>query len=180
MLYEIAKPSIGLISDQMSIMKHISLGYFLQGPGVLHPYDSGHVAMTYTGLCSLLILGDDLSRVNKQACLAGLRALQLEDGRSAHTQSHEWYIYVSPKASNLHSTKCAASICGMRTHRLVTQSLKEHDLMMKLTSHGPLSNQGRRKYFSVFFFFFQSYLHTHTQIGAGTFALTQKHLRPQI
>lgn len=52
-----------------------------QGPGVPHPYDSGHVAMTYTGLCSLLILGDDLSRVNKQACLAGLRALQLEDGR---------------------------------------------------------------------------------------------------
>lgn len=49
---------------------------------MLHPYDSGHVAMTYTGLCSLLILGDDLSRVNKQACMAGLRALQLEDGRS--------------------------------------------------------------------------------------------------
>lgn len=59
--------------------------YIIQGPGVLHPYDSGHVAMTYTGLCSLLILGDDLSRVNKQACLAGLRALQLEDGRYAHT-----------------------------------------------------------------------------------------------
>lgn len=54
---------------------------------MLHPYDSGHVAMTYTGLCSLLILGDDLSRVNKQACLAGLRALQLEDGRSVTTHS---------------------------------------------------------------------------------------------
>lgn len=53
----------------------------LQGPGVLHPYDSGHVAMTYTGLCSLLILGDDLSRVNKEAVLAGLKVLQLEDGR---------------------------------------------------------------------------------------------------
>lgn len=59
-----------------------------QGPGVSHPYDSGHVAMTYTGLCSLLILGDNLSRVNKRACLAGLRALQLEDGRSAHTHKH--------------------------------------------------------------------------------------------
>lgn len=65
----------------------ISFWYCLQGPGVLHPYDSGHVAMTYTGLCSLLILGDDLSRVNKQACLAGLRALQLEDGRSVHTHA---------------------------------------------------------------------------------------------
>lgn len=55
---------------------------------MLHPYDSGHVAMTYTGLCSLLILGDDLSRVNKQACLAGLRALQLEDGRLVYTHKH--------------------------------------------------------------------------------------------
>lgn len=52
-----------------------------QAPGVSHPYDSGHIAMTYTGLCCLVILGDDLSRVNKEACLAGLRALQLEDGR---------------------------------------------------------------------------------------------------
>ncbi|MEQ2182716.1 hypothetical protein GOODEAATRI_025155, partial [Goodea atripinnis] len=55
---------------------------------VLHPYDCGHVAMTYTGLCSLLILGDDLSRVNKEAVLAGLKVLQLEDGRSAHMLAH--------------------------------------------------------------------------------------------
>lgn len=46
-----------------------------------HPYDSGHIAMTYTGLSCLVILGDDLSRINKDAILAGLRALQLEDGR---------------------------------------------------------------------------------------------------
>lgn len=44
-------------------------------------YDCGHIAMTYTGLASLLILGDDLSEVNKEACLEGVRALQLEDGR---------------------------------------------------------------------------------------------------
>lgn len=36
------------------------------------------VATTYIGL---VILGDDLSRVNKEACLMGLKALQLEDGR---------------------------------------------------------------------------------------------------
>ena len=53
----------------------------LKGPGMAHPYDSGHIAMTYTGLASLLLLGDDLSRVNKRACLTGLKALQLEDGR---------------------------------------------------------------------------------------------------
>nr|CAB3264810.1 geranylgeranyl transferase type-1 subunit beta-like [Phallusia mammillata] len=43
-------------------------------------YDSSHIAMTYTGLASLLILSDDLQRVNKKACLEGIRALQLPDG----------------------------------------------------------------------------------------------------
>uniref|UniRef100_T1J3U5 Geranylgeranyl transferase type-1 subunit beta n=1 Tax=Strigamia maritima TaxID=126957 RepID=T1J3U5_STRMM len=42
--------------------------------------DSGHIAMTYTGLASLLVLGDDLSRVNKRGIIAGLKALQLPDG----------------------------------------------------------------------------------------------------
>lgn len=45
--------------------------------------------MTYTGLACLIILGDDLSRVNKAACLEGLRALQLEDGRSVR-------IFIAP------------------------------------------------------------------------------------
>ena len=37
--------------------------------------------MTYTSLAVLVILGDDLSRVNKKALLHGLRSLQLDDGR---------------------------------------------------------------------------------------------------
>ena len=45
------------------------------------PYDCSHVAMTYTALACLLILGDDLSRVNRPAVLSGLRQLQKEDGR---------------------------------------------------------------------------------------------------
>ena len=43
-------------------------------------YDSGHIAMTYTALLSLLILGDDLSRIDRKAILSGLRKLQLPDG----------------------------------------------------------------------------------------------------
>ncbi|KAL3866453.1 hypothetical protein ACJMK2_043749 [Sinanodonta woodiana] len=43
-------------------------------------YDSGHIAMTYTALATLLILGDDLSRISKKAVLAGLKNLQLPDG----------------------------------------------------------------------------------------------------
>ena len=42
--------------------------------------------MTYTALASLLILGDDLSRVDKVAVIKGLKALQLPDGRSVSFQ----------------------------------------------------------------------------------------------
>uniref|UniRef100_A0A3P9LF22 Geranylgeranyl transferase type-1 subunit beta n=1 Tax=Oryzias latipes TaxID=8090 RepID=A0A3P9LF22_ORYLA len=84
---------------------HIGIPYSTKGPGVLHPYDSGHVAMTYTGLCSLLILGDDLSRVNKQGCLAGLRALQLEDG--------SFYSVPEGSENDIRFIYCAACICFM-------------------------------------------------------------------
>ncbi|ESP05433.1 hypothetical protein LOTGIDRAFT_103205 [Lottia gigantea] len=43
-------------------------------------YDCGHIADTYTALSSLVILGDDLSKLNKRAISAGLRALQQKDG----------------------------------------------------------------------------------------------------
>jgi geranylgeranyl transferase type-1 subunit beta len=44
-------------------------------------YEYGHLAMTYTGLASLVILGDNLSRVNRAAIIEGVKALQQEDGR---------------------------------------------------------------------------------------------------
>jgi geranylgeranyl transferase type-1 subunit beta len=37
--------------------------------------------MTYTALSSLIILGDDLNRVNKTAVINGLKDHQLDDGR---------------------------------------------------------------------------------------------------
>lgn len=40
--------------------------------------------MTYTALASLVILGDDLSQVNRPAVIEGLKALQLSDGRSEY------------------------------------------------------------------------------------------------
>jgi len=55
--------------------------FYLQARQMPIPYDSGHIAMTYTALLTLLILGDDLSRVNKRAIIAGLRKLQLKNGR---------------------------------------------------------------------------------------------------
>lgn len=45
-------------------------------------YDNGHMAMTYTALCLLLICGDDLSRVHREGVLRLVKRLQQPDGRS--------------------------------------------------------------------------------------------------
>jgi len=67
------------------------------------PYDCSHVAMTYTGLACLVILGDDLSRVNKPAVMAGLQALQLDNGSfcamSGGSENDMRFVY------------CASAVC---------------------------------------------------------------------
>ncbi|KAI9503394.1 hypothetical protein GGI25_001828 [Coemansia spiralis] len=45
--------------------------------------NSGNVAATYSALCSLLILGDDLARVDRSAIIGALRRLQLDSGTFA-------------------------------------------------------------------------------------------------
>jgi len=66
-------------------------------------YDSGHVAMTYTALLSLLILGDDLSGIDCAGIMAGLRKLQLSDGSFCST----------PEGSenDMRFVYCAACMC---------------------------------------------------------------------
>lgn len=46
-----------------------------------HDYDCSHVTMTFSALNCLLTLGDDLSRIDKNAILKSLKSLQLPDGR---------------------------------------------------------------------------------------------------
>ncbi|XP_066589698.1 geranylgeranyl transferase type-1 subunit beta [Prorops nasuta] len=43
-------------------------------------YQFGHLTMTYTGLVILLILGDNLSRVDRKSIIEGVRACQNPDG----------------------------------------------------------------------------------------------------
>ncbi|XP_076231718.1 geranylgeranyl transferase type-1 subunit beta [Calliopsis andreniformis] len=43
-------------------------------------YQCGHITMTYIGLVTLLILGDDLSRVDRKSIIEGMRACQNPDG----------------------------------------------------------------------------------------------------
>lgn len=44
-------------------------------------YECSHIAQTYTALCCLLILGDDLSHINADSILRGVQLCQLNDGR---------------------------------------------------------------------------------------------------
>ncbi|CAO3595756.1 unnamed protein product [Absidia cylindrospora] len=48
-------------------------------------YDSSHIANTYTALLNLLLLGDDLSRVNRKAIVKTIQCLQQDDGSIAPT-----------------------------------------------------------------------------------------------
>ncbi|KAJ8884281.1 hypothetical protein PR048_016138 [Dryococelus australis] len=68
-------------------------------------YECGHLAMTYTGLACLIILGDDLSRVNKKAVIHGVRSLQQDDGSFCAT--------LSGSESDMRFVYCAACICYM-------------------------------------------------------------------
>uniref|UniRef100_A0A1B6I2N9 Geranylgeranyl transferase type-1 subunit beta n=1 Tax=Homalodisca liturata TaxID=320908 RepID=A0A1B6I2N9_9HEMI len=68
-------------------------------------YSCGHLAMTYTGIGSLVILGDDLSRVDRQACIQGVRALQQDDGSFCAT--------LSGSENDMRFVYCAACICYM-------------------------------------------------------------------
>lgn len=68
-----------------------------------HPHDHGHIAMTYTALASLVIMGDDLSRIDRSALLTGVRALQLPDG--------SFMAALEGGENDMRFLYCAAAIC---------------------------------------------------------------------
>ena len=70
-----------------------------------HTYDTSHIAMTYTALACLLILEDDLRRVNRKAVLAGIRRLQLPDG--------SFYSTAEGSENDMRFVYCAACVCYM-------------------------------------------------------------------
>lgn len=67
-------------------------------------YES-NVAMTYMALCILITLGDDLSRVNKDAILQGVAALQRPDG--SFKSNYEC------GESDLRFVYCSLAICNI-------------------------------------------------------------------
>ena len=53
----------------------------VKGSKSSHPLDTSHITMTYAAINSLLILEDNLERLNRKGILAGVKALQLSNGR---------------------------------------------------------------------------------------------------
>ena len=51
-----------------------------QGSSSFSLFDTGHLAMTYTALATLLMLGDDLSRINRELVLRAVGSLQTSGG----------------------------------------------------------------------------------------------------
>ncbi|XP_046449530.1 geranylgeranyl transferase type-1 subunit beta-like [Daphnia pulex] len=68
-----------------------------------HPLDTSHITMTYAAINTLLILGDDLGRIQRKGILAGVRALQLENGSFAAT--------LEGSESDVRFVYCACCIC---------------------------------------------------------------------
>ncbi len=60
-------------------------------------YDQGHIAMTYTALCTLLALGDNLDHINKGGIIKSLKTLQQPDGsyqcRSSGSENDLRFLY---------------------------------------------------------------------------------------
>lgn len=70
--------------------------------GADNPYDCSHITLTYCGLCSLLILNDDLKRVDRANIIRGLSEYQKKSG----------CFFSSPGGeSDLRFIYCAAAIC---------------------------------------------------------------------
>jgi geranylgeranyl transferase type-1 subunit beta len=67
--------------------------------------NSVHIAMTYTALATLAILGDDLSRINRSGISQGLKMLQKENGT--------FMASLEEDARDMRFVYCAASICRL-------------------------------------------------------------------
>ena len=69
-------------------------------------HDQAHIAMTYTALCCLRILGDtSFSRVDRRACIGALRFLQQDDGSFSSTSQRS--------ESDMRFLYCACAISAM-------------------------------------------------------------------
>jgi len=108
--------SLQVLPDPADSDKYIANCGFRPGPSFGHKYDvnnvgkplyrfdQGNVAMTFSALNSLKILGDDFSRVNKKGIMGGLKKLQRSDGS---------FMCADGCENDMRFVYCAASICTL-------------------------------------------------------------------
>eukprot|EP01134_Creolimax_fragrantissima_P003612 CFRG3612T1 len=82
-------------------------------------YDCAHIAMTYCAILLLLVLGDDLSRVQRKPILNAMKKLQKPDG--------SYFSSVQGSESDVRFVYCAAAI----SHALKDWSGMDRDLGVK-------------------------------------------------
>jgi geranylgeranyl transferase type-1 subunit beta len=70
--------------------------------GAKEDYRQSHIAMTYTATCTLVTLGDDLTKLDKNLVIRQLRRLQRPDGSFQCTNS--------PSESDMRFLYCACAI----------------------------------------------------------------------
>ena len=90
-------------------------------------YRQGHVTMTYTALLTLAILGDDLSRVDRQQTSKWLRSLQNEDGSFQAVQAGS--------ETDVRFVFSAAAICFMLQDYTGVDIPKARDFLLSVQSH---------------------------------------------
>lgn len=69
------------------------------------PFDCGVITMTYCALGTLVILGDDLKRIDKRSIVAGMKHLQLADGSFRPS--------VLGGERDMRLVYCAAAVCKL-------------------------------------------------------------------
>lgn len=72
--------------------------------GGLDYMDGGHITMTYSALATLVILGDDLSRVDRSSIMDGIQKLQQPDGSFIATVEED-------TENDMRFVYCACTIC---------------------------------------------------------------------
>jgi len=77
--------------------------HIFRGSKSNHILDTSHITMTYSAINTLLILGDDLGRLDKKGILAGVKALQLDNGSFVAT--------LEGSENDARFVYCAACIC---------------------------------------------------------------------
>ncbi|XP_006612654.1 geranylgeranyl transferase type-1 subunit beta isoform X2 [Apis dorsata] len=97
-------------------------------------YQCGHLAMTYIGLVTLLILGDDLSRVDKKSIIEGMRACQNPDG--------SFTAIITGCESDMRFLYCACCISIILNDWSGIDKTKAIDYILKSISYDGAMGQG--------------------------------------